>query len=627
VNDEDKIRELEAEVRRLHVMLESAPDFIVRVTRDGKISYINRLAPGFCLENVVGSSIENYIPPQFHDQARRAIEAAYDTRTVQEYATLGQISQDRVGNYLTRVSPVVEGGVVTSALMTSTDVTALEQQRTLLQLALNSGNLGIWTFNPATNSGTWDESTRRIFGLEPGENPPPLPVMLSERIYPDDRERVLKALHDSQATDRFGPIEHRLRRPNGEVCWVSASGLTVRGALGGVVEIVGCMQDITERKLLEARLLEAEKLESIGRLAGGVAHDFNNMLTAILGNIDFASQSESLDEIRVLLGDIRVTSERSAALTAQLLAFARRQMIEPKILDLNVLIQRLDKVFRRTIGEKVRTELALTATGRVRADESQLEQVIMNLVTNARDAMPDGGVLRVQTRDVEFEATNPERFPGASPGRYVVMYVSDTGRGIAPEALPRVFEPFFTTRSLGTGLGLATCYGIVKQGGGHISVESELGLGTRFKVYLPTVEGELAPGPKPPSEHPEATGDRVLLIEDEEPVRLVVERTLRKQGYVVVSAQSAEEGLRVVEADTNFALLVTDVVLPGMSGRAFANILLERRPSLRVLYVSGYSEDAMGRGGVLEAGLHFLQKPFVPAELLAALRRVLAEAN
>lgn len=625
VDQDDRIRELEAEVRRLHVMLQSAPDFVLRLTPDGKILYINRLAPGFRLEDVVGSSIEDYIPPAFQAKARNAVDAACRTQSVQEYATLGQVSTDRVGHYLTRLSPVIEDGEVTSVVMTSTDVSALERQRVLLQIALDSGRLGIWTFNPALGSGTWDDTTRQIFGLEPGANPPPLPLMLSECIHPDDRERVMNALQDSESTSRFGPIEHRIRWSNGDVRWISASGLSVRDAQGTVVELVGCMQDITERKVLEARLLEAQKLESIGRLAGGVAHDFNNMLTAILGNVDFASQSESLEDIRQLLGDVRVTAERSAALTAQLLAFARRQMIEPKVIDPNTLIRRLDKVFRRVIGETVRTQLSLRAKGRVRADESQLEQVIMNLVTNARDAMPEGGALSVETHDVELQSGDPERFAGAAPGRYVLVCVSDTGRGIPGDALPRVFEPFFTTRSLGTGLGLATCYGIVKQVGGHIAVESELGCGATFKVYFPAVDEELTPESKPPSTAPVARGERVLLVEDEDPVRAVVERTLRDQGYIVVSASSAEKALTLVRQETPFDVLVTDVVLPGISGRAFAEQLQRETPKLRVLYMSGYTQDTMGQGGVLDEGLQFLQKPFVPRDLLTALRRVLAD--
>lgn len=624
---DEKIRELEAEVRRLHVMLESAPDFIIRLTPEGKILYINRLAPGYRLEDVVGSSIDDYVPPQFRVTARSAMEAACQTRAVQEYATIGRVSTERMGNYLTRVSPVVEDGVVTSLVATSTDVTALEEHRVLVQLALDAGNLGIWTFNPSLKQGTWDETTRCIFGLEPGAEPPPMPELLSKCIHAEDRERVLKTLRESLVTHRFGPIEHRILRPDGDVRWISASGICVPDPQGGIARIVGSMQDITERKVLEARLFEAQKLESIGRLAGGVAHDFNNMLTAILGNVDFASQSESLDEIRQLLGDIRVTAERSAALTAQLLAFARRQMIEPKVLDLNSLITRLDKVFRRTMGENVRTELALSSRGRIRGDESQLEQVIMNLVTNARDAMPEGGVLTIETQDVEMTPGDADSVTGAAPRKYVLVSVIDTGRGIPPEALPRVFEPFFTTRSLGTGLGLATCYGIVKQGNGNITVESELGRGTTFKVYLPSIDGDLTPESKQPSLSPVARGERILLVEDEEPVRSVVERALRKQGYTVVSAATAEQALELAQRGQAFDALVTDVVLPGMSGRELAVELLKCMPQLRVLYVSGYSEDTIGSNGVLDSGLSFLQKPFVPRELLAVLKRILCEPD
>lgn len=616
---EERNKELEAEVRRLYVMLQSAPDFVVRVSVDGKVLYINRLAPGFKMEDVVGTSIDNYVLEPFRERAHAAIREACATRSVQQYATVGLVSADRMGHYLTRVSPVVEDGEVTSLVMASTDVTELEEQRTLLQLALDSGKLGIWTFNPNLKCGTWDETTRQIFGLGEGEPPPNLPEMLSEHIHPADRERVFATLQASHASGTFGPIEHRILRPNGEMRWISAAGLTVRDLSGGVAQLVGSMQDITARKLMEARLVEAQKLESIGRLAGGVAHDFNNMLTAILGNVDFAKESDSLSEIQPMLDDIRVTAERSAALTAQLLAFARRQVIEPKVIDPNVLIRRLDTVFRGSMGERVRTLLVLGAAGRVRADESQLEQVIMNLVTNARDAMADGGVVTVETTDVEIA----DGEHGSLPGGYVLIAVADTGQGIAPDALPRVFEPFYTTRSLGTGLGLATCYGIVKQGGGHIAVESELGRGATFKVYLPRSDGELSGEVKARTLPPEAAGERVLLIEDEEPVRRVVERTLKNQGYHVVSASSAEQARELMLREPHFEVLVTDVVLPGMGGRQFAEELLQREPKLRVLYISGYTEGAVEREGVLDQGLHFLQKPFVPNELLRAVRKVL----
>lgn len=406
---------------------------------------------------------------------------------------------------------------------------------------------------------------------------------------------------------------------------MNASGLAVRDHDGTISSVVGCLQDVTERRLLEERLLEAQKLESIGRLAGGVAHDFNNMLTAMFGNLQFAEDASSLAEVRPLLEAVRVTAERSAALTAQLLAFARRQVIEPSVLDPNELVQRLDRVFQRAIGERIRVVLSLAARGHIRADESQLEQVVMNLVTNARDAMPQGGVLTIETLDVTLDQHYADTHADVTPGAYVLVAVSDTGSGISSENLPHVFEPFFTTRAGGTGLGLATCYGIVKQSGGHLNVYSERGRGTTFKVYLPRVDGEVVAKQHDRDAELASCGEHILLVEDEAPVRVVVERTLTKRGYQVVSVTTAEEALRLAETGPAFQLLVSDVVLPGMGGRALSEQLSARNPELRVLFISGYTENAIVHGGVLEPGVQFLQKPFMPSELVRAVQKLLSK--
>jgi CheY-like chemotaxis protein len=349
------------------------------------------------------------------------------------------------------------------------------------------------------------------------------------------------------------------------------------------------------------------------------------MLTAIFGNLHFAEEAASLDEARSLIRATRLAAERSAALTAQLLAFARRQVIAPKVIEPNDLIRRLDTVFQRAIGEHVRVVLSLAARGRIRADESQLEQVVMNLVTNARDAMSDGGVLTVETLDVTLDDDYANHHADVQAGRYVLVGVSDTGPGIAPEAIPHAFEPFFTTRPGGTGLGLATCYGIVKQSGGHLAVYSEPGQGTTFKVYLPRSDAEVVSEQRSKSAAAPGRGERVLLVEDEAPVRSVVQRSLVDHGYQVRSATTAEEALRFVETEPAFDVLVTDVVLPGMGGRALSERLLEQMPNLRVLFISGYTENAIVHGGVLDPGLHFLQKPFLPSDLLRAVRSVLEE--
>ncbi len=620
---DDRIRALEDEVKRLSVMLESAPDFITRLTVEGKFLYLNRLAPGFEMGDVLGTSMEAYIPPEYREQARLAMARARETGTVQQYANLGRTGVNSVGHYLTRISPVLENGEVKSLVLIATDVSALEENRVLLQVALDASGLGIWTMNP-DNTGSWDETTRRIFGVPESEPEPNLVGMLQDRVHEADRARVADGLAEVVRTGKYGPVEHRIVLPNGEVRWVSASGIALRDHEGKLVRIVGSVQDVTHRRALEARLSEAQKLESIGRLAGGVAHDFNNMLTAILGNVDLASTAASLAEARPLLAEVRVVAERSAALTAQLLAFARRQVIEPKNLDPNALIARFEALLRRVLGEQISLHVQLKSSACVRVDASQLEQVLLNLVTNARDSMPRGGQLRLETEDAELTERHVPGQLDVTHGPYVRIAVSDTGLGISPEALPHVFEPFFTTRQGGTGLGLATCYGIIKQSGGHITVHSELERGTTFFVYLPRIDAQPAEGagsatPRPPS----VTGERVLLVEDEPAVRGVIERTLTLSGYRVTTASTGEDGLRIAATQAAFDLLITDAVMPGLSGWEVGKQLGARFPKLKILYISGYTEDAVAQGGVLDPGMSFLQKPFSPSELLSTLRRLL----
>jgi two-component system, cell cycle sensor histidine kinase and response regulator CckA len=621
---DDRIRALQDEVRRLTMMLESAPDFITRITVDGKFLYLNRVAPGFEMKDVLGTSVDAYVPPEFRERAHEAMRAACETGQVQEYATVGQTSADKIGHYLTRVSPVLEHGKATSLVMIAMDVTPLQESRTLLQVALDATGLGIWTFDPATGSGSWDETSRRIFGVSADEPSPSL-SRIEALIHPDDRALVKDGLAEAMRTGRYGPVEHRILSPTGEVRWSAASGVAVKNHRGEVVRIVGSMRDVTERRALEARLQEAQKLESIGRLAGGVAHDFNNMLTAILGNVDFAASMTSLEEVRPLLAEIRLTAERSAALTAQLLAFARRQLVEPKVFEPSALLGRLEALLRRLLGDRIFLTVSVGSSGFVRVDESQLEQVVLNLITNARDSMPEGGSVQLQTHDLLVEPGQVGHYVELSPGPYVVITVTDSGDGIAPQALPRIFEPFFTTRRGGTGLGLATCYGIVKQNGGHIAVQSEPGRGATFSVFLPGVAAAAAkpPDAEPPAASTAVDSARVLLVEDEAVVRAIVERTLVRAGHRVVVATSAEEALELENADGQFDLLVTDVVMPGMNGWELGKRLRQRWPGLRVLYISGYTEDVAEPGGASEPGAAFLQKPFLPVDLLASMRKLL----
>ena len=387
--------------------------------------------------------------------------------------------------------------------------------------------------------------------------------------------------------------------------------------------------DITERKHLEQQLRQAQKMEAIGQLAGGIAHDFNNMLTVISGYSELVLATlPPGDPQRGNIEQIKQAGERAAALTRQLLAFSRRQVLEPKVLDLNAVATNMDKMLQRLIGENIALVTVLKpGLGRVKADPGQVEQVIMNLAVNARDAMPRGGKLTIETADVELDEAYARNHITVKPGPYVMLAVSDTGCGMDAQTQTRVFEPFFTTKEKGkgTGLGLSTVYGIVKQSGGYIWVYSEVGRGTTCKIYLPRVEEAL--GTSQPGAFPASVlrgSETVLLAEDEEVVRSLASRVLRENGYTVLEASNGEEALQLcAQQRGTIRLVMTDVVMTGMSGRELAERLHVAHPEMTVLFTSGYTDEAVVRHGILDTGVAFLQKPFTPDALLHKVREVL----
>ncbi|MDQ3743312.1 MAG: response regulator [Acidobacteriota bacterium] len=393
--------------------------------------------------------------------------------------------------------------------------------------------------------------------------------------------------------------------------------------------------NITERRAAEEALRKSEehlrqvqKLEAVGCLAGGVAHDFNNVLTAILGYSQLALRCIREDDpSRRYLEEIKRSALRAASLTQQLLAFSRKQVLQPVVLDLNHVVSDMEQMLRRLIGEDVDLVTALDpALGRVKADPSQIEQVLMNLAVNARDAIPRGGKLTVETQNVHLDAAYARSHVSVRPGRYVMLAVSDTGTGMDDETRRHIFEPFFTTKEIGkgTGLGLSTVYGIVKQSGGNIWVYSEPGHGTSFKIYLPLVEDEAQVVPVAPTPEAARGTETVLVVDDDEMVRNLAREALELEGYTVLTARDGCEALALCrERRAEVDLLITDVVMPEMSGRELAERLADECPGARVLYMSGYTDDAVVRHGVLEAGTHFLQKPFTPGGLARKVREVL----
>ena len=407
-----------------------------------------------------------------------------------------------------------------------------------------------------------------------------------------------------------------------------AQDYLVKGQIEGPL-LARVIRHAIGRHALEEQLRTSQRMEAVGRLVAGVAHDFNNLLTVVLGTADFLlHETGPEDPRRAGLGEIRSAAERAAGLIRRLLAFSRQQVLEPRVLELNALVRELERLLQRIIGEDVELRIRLApGLGTVRADPGQLEQVILNLAVNSRDAMPEGGRLTLETANVELDRAYAETHPSVRPGSYVMLAVSDTGVGMDAATRSRIFEPFFTTKSKdrGTGLGLATVHGIVNQSGGHIWLYSEPGKGTTFKIYLPRVDEPPAPAAAPvPADRALTGSETLLVVEDEQAVRALTRMTLEARGYRVLAAASAAEALELVASHPGpIPLVITDVIMPGMSGGELAERVAALRPEARVIFVSGYTDDTIAHHGVLDPGVHFLQKPFTLDALARKVREVL----
>jgi two-component system cell cycle sensor histidine kinase/response regulator CckA len=439
----------------------------------------------------------------------------------------------------------------------------------------------------------------------------------------------ISMLRDAIREGRACTVEVLNFRKDGSPFWNNVAISPVREGDGQVTNYVGVQTDVTSRRQLEAQLLHAQKMEAVGRLAGGLAHDFNNILSVILSYAELICDDIHLEEpLRADVSEIKAAGLRAADLTRQLLAFSRQQVLDPKVLNLNQSLAGMEKMLRRLLGADIEiTILPAVGLGNVKADPGQVEQIIMNLAVNARDAMPQGGKLTIETANIELDDDYAREHHEVRAGSHVLMAVSDTGAGMDKETVARIFDPFFTTKEQGkgTGLGLATVFGIVKQSGGHIFVYSEPGKGSAFKIYLPKVGARIDEAPA--AEHEpllERGGYTILLVEDGDQVRNLARTILRRQGFVVLDAPNGGEALLICERhEGNIDLLLTDVVLPRMSGRQLAERLVPMRPGMKVLYMSGYTDDAILQHGIIDSGFAFLQKPFTPTTLTRKVAEVL----
>ncbi|HMI85277.1 MAG TPA: response regulator [Polyangiaceae bacterium] len=499
---------------------------------------------------------------------------------------------------------------------------ALRESERRYRRIIETTNEGVWIVDADSKTTFVNPRMAAMVGLEPR-------AMLGTSIFEFVRDpSIVTALQQHEPhSAKHGEI--KLERKDDQATWVLLDTTPVIDGTGQYEGALVMAMDVSSRKRLEEQLRQAQKMEAVGSLAGGIAHDFNNLLSVILSGTSLILEGlKPGDPIIIELEEVLKAGERAGALTRQLLAFSRQQMLEPRTLDLNQIVIGLEKMLRRLIGEDVELSLLLSRMlGKILADPGQIEQIIMNLVVNARDAMPQGGKVTIESGNCELTAAYTALHLGVRPGDYVMLAITDTGIGMDADTRTRIFEPFFTTKEKGrgTGLGLSTVFGIVQQSGGHIWVYSEPGKGTTFKVYFPRKDGPTdAPATLPPSPVTLRGVETILLVEDEDQVRAISRTILRRYGYNVLEAQNGGEAFLICERYTaKIHLLVTDVVMPRMSGRQLAERLGPMRPDMRVLYVSGYTENSVVHHGVLDAGIAFLQKPITPDALLRKVREVL----
>jgi two-component system cell cycle sensor histidine kinase/response regulator CckA len=623
---EEALRESET---RFHTLADLVPDLLWMGDPQGLVEWCNQRWSEYTGQSLVEAKGSGWISVIHDADVARTRSAWGYTIQVGEPLRLECRIHGADGHYrwfLVQARPMHDaGGRIVQWFTTATDIDDLKRVEAELQrreerfrsLIENASDL-ITVINAGGVIHFQSPSAERLLGHQLTDL---LGRSVFEFVHPDDVTRVGEWIQRAQSAPV--PIEFRIRHRNGVWLVLQSVSRTMPADDGKSLLVVNS-RDVTSQKQLEAQLRQAQKLEAIGRLAGGVAHDFNNLLSVIFGHSALLARAPSLDDPqRGSLAEIRRAAERAASLTRQLLAFSRQQLLEPKVLDLNVVVTEAENLLRRLIGEDVRLATVLQPGLRpVRVDPSQIDQVILNLAVNARDAMPRGGTLTLETRDVELEATDAR----ARPGPHVLLRISDTGSGMTPEVQARIFDPFFTTKGEGngTGLGLAVVHGIVEQSGGYIDVGSVPGVGTTFKIYLPTAEG----APEKPTEavarKPVNGMETILLAEDEEAVRQITSRILAVFGYRVLEASSGEEAMRLADTSRDkIHLLLTDVVMPGMSGRELADALRARDPDLKVLFQSGYTDDAVVRHGVVQAEVAFLHKPFTPDALAQKIREVL----
>jgi PAS domain S-box-containing protein len=537
-----------------------------------------------------------------------------------------------MGEYTTRAASFAGRAARITVIKDVTARFEAEQARAVLAAIVESSNDAIVSKRLDGTILTWNRAAEELFGFGADEalGQPITIIVPPDRL--EEERAILSRVANAERIEHFGTTR---RRKDGSDVAVSISVAPILDAAGRVIGASKTARDLTAQREAAAKLRrtedqlrQAQKMEAIGQLAGGVAHDFNNLLSVILSYCALVIEELPVGHpLRDDVAEIDRAGKQAATITKQLLAFSRKQILEPTVLDLNQVLTSMEKMLRRLLGEDVEVTLLLeSALHKTFADHGQVEQIVMNLAVNARDAMPTGGKLTIETQNIELDADYVERHVGVAAGLYVMLAVTDTGTGMDAATQQHVFEPFFTTKEQGkgTGLGLATVFGIVKQSAGHVWLYSEVGRGTTFKIYLPVTTRVAQPASRAAPGGDLRGNETILLVEDEEQVRTVTRQMLRRSGYNVLEARNGGEALLICEKfEGRIDLVITDVVMPMMSGREVAQRLVEMRPHLKVLYVSGYTENTIVHHGVLDAGIAFLAKPIIPATLRRKVRDLL----
>ena len=623
---------------RLRRLLDSAPDAMVIAGNDGRIVLVNTQTEklfGYKREELLGQPVEVHVPERFwnhHQTYRGDYMVNPQARAMGAGSELYGLKKDGT-EFPVEISlspqQTDEGILVSSTIRDITERKRVDDALRLSEAnfrAMIEGTYGVYRATPEGKLLVVNNAMVKMLGYETAEEL--LALNLATDVF--EKGEYTPLMFDQPGTRKqFAKLETHWKQKDGKIIPVEISGRAVRDDKGKVLYFEVIAENVSHVRGVEQRLRHVQKMEAIGRLAGGIAHDFNNVLGVIVAYSEMLVEKlRDNTELSPLVTSITKAVERGGTLTRQLLAFSRQQVLEPQVISISEHLAGVKDMLARVIGEDIQLKiLPGNPKVRVKVDPTQLEQVIMNLVVNARDAMPEGGRLTIETSEIDIDDEYCSRNPEARPGRHVMMAVTDSGCGMSPEVLSRIFEPFFTTKEQGkgTGLGLATIYGIVKQSGGHISAYSEVGRGTTFKVYLPVTQEEIDKPQVPSEERVAPRGEEtILVVEDEESLRSVTQEFLSNKGYQVIVAEDFQKAVEASENNSrHIDLLMTNVVLPGASGPKLADRLATSRPDMKVLFVSGYTADALVHGDLHRTDFAFLSKPFSLNTLARKIRTIL----